>query len=75
MIREDSGSMAICEGPSGDDGFGATEHNMIRDLIFGIGILVVGAIMAMFMLPNVPDFTSWPEQGTGAKRRGVSRET
>ena len=44
--------MAICEWPSGDDGFGATEHNMIRDLIFGIGILVVGAIMAMFMLPR-----------------------
>jgi len=48
---------------------------MIRDLIFGIGILVVGAIMAMFMLPNVPDFTSWPEQGTGAKRGDVPRGT
>ena len=84
---------------------------MIRDLIFGIGILVVGAIMAMFMLPRswvaaiivgfisgggrrncnnrglekgvvpmnfnpyIPDFTSWPEQGTGAKRGDVSRGT
>jgi len=31
--------------------------------------------MLMKFNPFIPDYTSWPEQGTGAKRGDVSRGT